>query len=224
MVLITAHSGCDGTPDNSLEFVRHALQTNADALEVDVRKTENGVLAISHDPIAADQDAPTLQAVFSLVAPTEKKINCDLKEPDLEEAVIGLAREQGLLQRLIFSGTVSLERIQKDESLRKDVCIYINIEELMPGLYDRLAEGAQLTADDMHQAASLCKQYGLAVINVYEKLCTQEFLHIMQQRGIKVSAWTVNDPARAAALAAEAATVNITSRAPETVRQAVAAR
>ena len=136
MVLITAHSGCDGTPDNSLEFVRHALQTNADALEVDVRKTENGVLAISHDPIAADQDAPTLQAVFSLVAPTEKKINCDLKEPDLEEAVIGLAREQGLLQRLIFSGTVSLERIQKDESLRKDVCIYINIEELMPGLYD----------------------------------------------------------------------------------------
>ena len=112
MVLITAHSGCDGTPDNSLEFVRHALQTNADALEVDVRKTENGGLAISHDPIAADQDAPTLQAVFSLVAPTEKKINCDLKEPDLEEAVIGLAREQGLLQRLIFSGTVSLERFQ----------------------------------------------------------------------------------------------------------------
>ena len=92
MVHITAHSGCDGTPDNSLEFVRHALQTNADALEVDVRKTKDGILAISHDAILDDQDAPALDAVFALVAQTDKWINCDLKEPDLENAVIDLAR------------------------------------------------------------------------------------------------------------------------------------
>ncbi|MBS5281024.1 MAG: glycerophosphodiester phosphodiesterase, partial [Butyricicoccus pullicaecorum] len=108
MVHITAHSGCDGTPDNSLEFVRHALQTNADALEVDVRKTKDGILAISHDAILDGQDAPALDAVFALVAQTDKWINCDLKEPDLENAVIDLARGHGLLQRLIFSGTVSL--------------------------------------------------------------------------------------------------------------------
>lgn len=63
MVHITAHSGCDGTPDNSLEFVRHALQTNADALEVDVRKTKDGILAISHDAILDGQDAPALRCL-----------------------------------------------------------------------------------------------------------------------------------------------------------------
>ena len=39
--MITAHSGADGTKENSLEFVAYAMQTGADALEVDVRMGEN---------------------------------------------------------------------------------------------------------------------------------------------------------------------------------------
>lgn len=221
MVHITAHSGCDATPDNSLEFVRHALQTNADALEVDVRKTEDGILAISHDPITHDQDAPVLDTVFDLVAQSDKWINCDLKEPDLENAVMDLARKHGLLQRLIFSGTVSLERVQTDDSLRRDVRIYINIEELMPGLYDRLEKGGELTEADMQTAADLCKKYEFRVINVYEKLCTPEFVQKMYENGIAVSAWTVNDAARAAELARAKSIENITSRAPDVVRGAI---
>ena len=47
--MITAHSGCDGTPENSLEFLRTALQSEADAVEVDVRKNGEGKLILSHD-------------------------------------------------------------------------------------------------------------------------------------------------------------------------------
>ena len=32
-VLLTAHSGADNRPDNSLEFVDYALRSDADALE-----------------------------------------------------------------------------------------------------------------------------------------------------------------------------------------------
>ena len=32
---ITAHTGAEGRPDNSLEFVSYALACGADALEVD---------------------------------------------------------------------------------------------------------------------------------------------------------------------------------------------
>ena len=35
MTILTAHSGADGFPDNSLVFVRHALASGADALEID---------------------------------------------------------------------------------------------------------------------------------------------------------------------------------------------
>ena len=41
MGIITAHSGCDGTEDNSLEFVTYALRSEAGCLEVD--------LILSHD-------------------------------------------------------------------------------------------------------------------------------------------------------------------------------
>ena len=41
--MITAHSGADGTKENSLEFVAYAMQTGADALEVDVRMGENTI-------------------------------------------------------------------------------------------------------------------------------------------------------------------------------------
>lgn len=49
MGIITAHSGCDGTEDNSLEFVTYALRSEAGCLEVDVRKGQDGDLILSHD-------------------------------------------------------------------------------------------------------------------------------------------------------------------------------
>ena len=36
--MLTAHSGCDGTAPNSREYLLYALQSGADALEVDVRR------------------------------------------------------------------------------------------------------------------------------------------------------------------------------------------
>ena len=33
MCEITAHSGCDGMPDNSMEFVRYALASEGNCLE-----------------------------------------------------------------------------------------------------------------------------------------------------------------------------------------------
>ena len=38
--LITAHSGADSTPENSIEFVKYALTIDADVLEIDVRMGE----------------------------------------------------------------------------------------------------------------------------------------------------------------------------------------
>lgn len=47
--LITAHNGADGTPENSMEFVRHALASDADALEIDIRRLPDGTLVFTHD-------------------------------------------------------------------------------------------------------------------------------------------------------------------------------
>ena len=77
-IQITAHSGSDGTPDNSLACVEYALSTAVDAFEVDVRRLADGTLALGHD--AADHTAPTLREVLALAAAKPGvRVNCDLK-------------------------------------------------------------------------------------------------------------------------------------------------
>ena len=90
MGIITAHSGCDGTEDNSLEFVTYALRSEAGCLEVDVRKGQDGDLILSHDDNGGE--GVFLRNVFERMAQVpEKMINCDLKERDLEIPVYRMA-------------------------------------------------------------------------------------------------------------------------------------
>lgn len=229
MVHITAHSGCDGTPDNSLEFVRHALTTGADALEVDVRKTEDGSLAISHDAIPAGEAHPLLAEVFSLIRESDIRINCDLKEPDLENAVIDLAEKHGLLRRLIFSGSVGLPFVASRPDIHDRVEIYINLEELLPDLYERIRKELPLTPEEQSKlvvgqvpyAAALCREYGFRVINIYYEYCSPAFLQEIAREGLRISAWTVNDGETAAALAQSPVMENITSRRPGIIAHAL---
>ena len=104
--MITAHSGADGTKENSLEFVKYAMQTGADALEVDVRMGENGILILSHDK--TDEDAARLADVFRMMRERpQMRINCDLKEYGLEMAVRQLALISGLkIDQILYSGSV----------------------------------------------------------------------------------------------------------------------
>ena len=104
--LITAHTGADNFPDNSPEFVRHAVSSEADAFEIDIRKRADGVLIIAHDPDV--QDAPTLREVFEIARSNPQiQINCDLKNDGLELEVLDLVRAFGYEGRIVYSGTVA---------------------------------------------------------------------------------------------------------------------
>ncbi|MDO4616062.1 MAG: CehA/McbA family metallohydrolase [Lachnospiraceae bacterium] len=190
-VELTAHSGADGTPDNTLAFVRYALTTEADALEVDVRKnTETGELQLGHD--AVHTDAQSLREAFGLLKMhPSMKINCDLKESGLEKEVLKLAAELGIRDRLIFSGTVDPFAIE-DADFRREQ-IYWNIEEQIPGLYERCREdfdyrliAAEMMCDKMDAA-------GVDTVNCYYGLVDGEFMKAFLRRGKRISVWTVND-------------------------------
>ena len=47
--LITAHNGADGTVEDSMEYVRHALASDADVMEIDIRRLKDGRLVFTHD-------------------------------------------------------------------------------------------------------------------------------------------------------------------------------
>lgn len=201
--LITAHSGCDGTPDNSLQFLSHALQCGADALEVDVRSAPDGVLHLGHDQ--ADTSSPQLIQVFQMLQGSSMQINCDLKQPDLEEPVLTLARRWGVAGRLLFSGAVSTERIRLDSEIRARTLL--NVQSLLP------EEKGLRMERQLERLVELCRACGVSVINISYEVCTDSILDRLRTEGVGVSVWTVDAEEDARRLL-EWGVYNITSRRP----------
>ena len=169
--LITAHSGCDGTPDNSLEFISHALRSGADALEVDVRAAQDGTLYLSHD--RTDAACPKLSQAFQMLRSSPMRINCDLKQPGLEEAVLALAASQGVAGQLLFSGDVSTERMRRDPEVRSRSLL--NIQSIFPG------EGGLSLEQHLEELVRACRACGAAVINVSYETCTPLVLERLRE-------------------------------------------
>lgn len=201
--LITAHSGCDGTPDNSLEFISHALHCGADALEVDVRAASDGTLYLSHD--RTDSACPLLAQAFQMLRSSPMQINCDLKQPGLEEAVLDLARKWSVAGQLLFSGSVSMEQMVQNAEIRSRTLL--NVRPVLP------AEGTASTERQLEELVRICRTCGAAVINVSYEMCTAPVLERLREEQIGVSAWTVNEEEAARRLL-EQGIYNITSRRP----------
>lgn len=206
--MVTAHSGCDGTPDNSMAYIRHAMTCGADALEIDVHACPGGFY-LSHDE--SSEDCPDLEEVFKLLSGRPIRINCDLKEFGLEEEVLALAERCGAAGQVLFSGSVSGEVLLRDPDIRRRTLW--NIECALPELLESYDQGIMPGAEDVRRAAETCRHHGAAVINVHYRLCTEENLEIFRAHGVAVSAWTVNEEPDARRLL-EAGVGNITTRRP----------
>lgn len=189
---ITAHSGADGTPDNSLAFVRYALASGADALEVDVRRRpDDGALVLAHDEAGAG--APLLEQALACIAQqADMRVNCDLKEPGLERPVRALARRAGLEERLVYSGTVDPRQLRDAPA----GAVFWNIDEQIPALYERCRETPAFRWQAAEEMCRLCAAAGVRTVNVYEGLVDDRFLEILDGYGMGASVWTVQQEAR----------------------------
>ncbi len=192
----TAHSGADGTLDNSLQFVRYALGTQADALEVDIRRHPcTGELVLGHDTVG--EHPLTLQEVFEQAGRhPSMKINCDLKEPALERQVLTLAQQSGMTDRLILSGTVDVAHIP-DAAFRAQQ-VYWNLEEQIPGYEEQCLRNPAFRLEAMKQMCRLCREADVQVINAYEGFVDRQVLDMVRRHQLKLSVWTVNTVSRMA--------------------------
>ncbi len=189
---ITAHSGADGFEDNSLSYVRYALASEADYLEVDVRRGADGKLMLGHDE--ADAALPALEEVFSLLAETPRMgINCDLKEPGLEEAVCALAEARGLAGRVLLTGTVDMRRWAAHPELHETASLWANIEELLPDFDKEQLKDPACREQAAEEAVRLCRELGIHTVNSWYGLADEAFLERFRRAGIALSLWTVNE-------------------------------
>ena len=87
MTLVVAHRGASAiAPENTLEAFEKAIQLGADMVEFDVRRSADGVLVVSHDPLPPT-DVPTVEQVVDLCR-GRIALDVELKEPGLEDEVL----------------------------------------------------------------------------------------------------------------------------------------
>jgi glycerophosphoryl diester phosphodiesterase len=119
--LFIAHrAGGKGVYENKIETIKRILKNSlVDAVEVDVRKTKDGVLVLNHnrgvnlngkrfwvDKVSYDQikhlGIPTLEEVLCLFKDGKKILNLDIKEKNIIGDIIKLLKKNNYSQKIYF--------------------------------------------------------------------------------------------------------------------------
>lgn len=197
-VEITAHSGCENTPENSMESVRKGISLGADCVEIDIHMDEKGALFLSHDAKVDYTHAVPLQQALSAIAQSSVAVNCDLKEKRVLYRVLDMAEKCSVpRERLIFSGSVDIALLLKDPQIARRVRIFLNSEEicywLAPELPDERWTHTRYLTDEAGKTAAFLRELGVEALNAPYKYATDTWMEAMGREGVALSLWTVND-------------------------------
>lgn len=215
-IMITAHSGCEGTPDNSIASIEKGIALGADCVEIDIRMDPQGGLWLSHDPAASFYESTPLSEAFALIRGGGVAVNCDLKEYGTLLPVLDIAEKYGIgRERLILSGSVAPRLLEERPEIVHRCRVFLNSEELVRDMRegeppDRVGQREWLAANPDAVAARL-RDLGAEALNAPYKHMPDELIGAMRARGVALSLWTLNDEAALRAFMAKDL-LNITTR------------
>jgi len=201
MPTITAHSGCEGTADNSMEHVRAAIASGAEMLEIDVRE-KDGLLYMWHDEGADVSACVTLEECFREVAPTALCVNCDVKTAGLAAPVIALAARFSMEERIVFTGSVHPDELPALNASAADWWQGLWFFDDDPANIGRIA-------DLYREQKDLYK-----IVNINYGLADNGIADAVTRAGYPLSVWTANDEPTIRRMLANPAVKNITTRLP----------
>ena len=191
--MITAHAGAEDTAANTPESLQAMLMTNADAIEVDVRRFD-GTLVLSHDAPAKGMACTALEEALALLkAVPHVKMNIDIKTPGLVMDILDLAHTAGIADRLLMTGDVGPD--DYGVILDSDIPLWLN-HYLLP-------------VRDWTDPVQGAEKLGFFTVNIDKRMLTA---HMLKQAS-RLSVWTVNDEETLRRLLS-AGVKNITTRKP----------
>ena len=210
MTIILAHRGAHAyLRENTLEAFQAAIELGADGIELDVRATADGALAVHHDPelkglgsIASLRAAslpewlPLLDEVLERCG--DAVVNVEIKRSPFEagfdaretlaaavaSCIVAWGRRGGRLENLVVSSfsLATVDAVRAGAELETAL--------LIGGASDPLLE--------LDRAA----EHGHAGLHPAELLVSAELVGTAHGLGMAVRPWTVDDPARVAELVA----------------------
>ena len=166
ILLKIGHRGASAyEPENTLSSFRRAIELGVDAVELDVRKTKDNELVVIHNSDVnkttdgsgslneltleeikkfvseKGEQIPTLEEVLDAVG-KRVKILVELKETGIEEKVLDLIRQKGLIENVIIISFYE-EALRKVRELNDEVAtglIYVRHKNPIQSALDLKAE------------------------------------------------------------------------------------
>ena len=186
--LVTAHSGCEDTPENSLESLLAGIDAGADVAEVDVRSSTGGIPILMHDKVPPEAETPSdviaLDTALDLIRSGGIMLILDLKDDECIDVAVGLVRQRDLAGRVIVSGC-GPARASLVRTLAPELPVLLNIGVPADDLSDDLY--AVFFADACRSAI----ERGCCGINVDFRACRPPLVAYAHKHYLPVSVWTV---------------------------------
>ena len=180
---IIAHTGCMGTKMNSRESILAGIQERADYIEVDVRFLK-GRAVLTHDRPEPGKDYVLLEEAVRLVQKTETvRLALDLKEWDRIGEVAAVLEQYDMLDRSVYLGNF-MEDMDAMVKWGKGVACF-------PNVYPEQAAG--LDENGRNSLADRVKKLGARAVGMNYRAVTPELIQNFHERGIMLSAWTVEE-------------------------------
>lgn len=179
----TAHTGCCGTADNSLEAIKVGVENGADIVEFDLYFTEDGKALLSHDVPKGNE--VTLDEAFKLISTYKNiKVNVDVKKCDNNlHVVYDSAEKYKIADRIFFTG-IFLDDVEAVKNECPTVPYYLN--------YEVLKENKQ-TPEYLNDLVKIVKDSGAVGINFNKDSATKDLVDIFHNNDLLASIWTVNE-------------------------------
>ncbi|MEW6323167.1 MAG: glycerophosphodiester phosphodiesterase [Acidobacteriota bacterium] len=203
-----SHRGVhDRFPENSVAAIQAAIELGADGVEIDLRRTRDGVIVVMHDDrvgttrVADCSYSELLQSVPSLATLEEALaavghrsfVDLELKEAGfeaeaLEAASAGLRPDGFMISSFLGRSLRNVARIALQSGRRPGppTGLLVGGSASSRGLAARLGE---------RLALERVRWFGANVLLVHQRLANRSLLRRAVQRSVPVMVWTVNEEA-----------------------------
>jgi glycerophosphoryl diester phosphodiesterase len=216
--LITAHTGCMGTPDNTLLSIETGLNLGADIIEEDILITSDGVLVLSHNDnvhLVDGTECRISQMSYAELSMLDIKVHNGAPGQTMRilsvESVLPILQASGKIVNLDIKSDACIEPISKlveknrllgqailsgcetdraktVQRTNPNIRKLLNVETTL-FLTKNYVEAAKISCEDAKSAAC----FG---INLNYRVVQPELLKIAASYGLDVYIWTVNEEAQ----------------------------
>lgn len=205
--LVTAHAGCLGTPPNSMENLKAAIDAGSDIIEVDLRSTRDGRVVLTHDdtirlpdgnlvlvntlswPQIEDAILNGTENIITLDKILDQKLlepmvfNLDVKDHSALIAAAHILRQRHREDTVFFSG-LDVEGIHVAHEKLPDFLYLFNADQHI--FVEDLEEG-------MKFACKTARQYSCCGVNLNWRKADEKMMEYARKRCTPVMLWTVDD-------------------------------